>query len=97
MQLISFEDYVDALDDDAAAPKEKLKEIVEKQKQRATAEAKAAMMQQETLKQQQLHSDKLNEAAALIQKLINENVKLKQEKGENNNGVYSESIPQKSV
>ncbi len=44
MQLITFEDYVEALDDDSAAPKAKLKEILQKQKLRQSAQTQAQMM-----------------------------------------------------
>lgn len=43
MQLITFEDYVEALDDDSAAPKAKLKEILAKQKLRQSAQMQAQM------------------------------------------------------
>jgi len=64
-QLISFEDYVEALDDDAAAPKAKLKEILEKQKLRAQQQLAA---QQEQMMQQ----DALAKANATIEQLLRE-------------------------
>jgi hypothetical protein len=76
MQLISFEDYVDALDDDAAAPKDKLLQITQKQKLRAEAQlqAKQIVNNQQKLQSAQAEGEetKLGKASAMIQQLLGE-------------------------
>ncbi|MEL7569794.1 MAG: hypothetical protein AAGU14_04445 [Eubacteriaceae bacterium] len=78
MQLINFEDYVDALDDDSAAPKAKLKQITQKQKLRSDAQMQAKQMinnQQKMQLNAQVQSqeaDQMGKASEMIQQLMGE-------------------------
>ena len=68
--IISFEDYVEALPDDASAPKSKLQRIVDKQ--RAMAQQSDMQLAYE---QQRMQENQDNIAA--MQSLMQENAKLK--------------------
>lgn len=68
--LISFEDYVEALPDDASAPKSKLQRIVDKQRSQAMASQEQLAMEQAQMQQNQ-------DNIAAMQSLMQENAKLK--------------------
>jgi hypothetical protein len=81
MQLISFEDYVAALDDDSVAPKAKLKEILQKQQLKAQAQMQAKTLINQQQKQennaQAMQQKQLGRAAAMVEQLMNEATELK--------------------
>lgn len=68
--LISFEDYVEALPDDASAPKSKLQRIVDKQRMNMQASQEQLMMEQAQMQQNQ-------DNITAMQSLMQENAKLK--------------------
>lgn len=77
--LISFEDYVEALPDDASAPKSKLQRIVDKQKMNM-------MASQEQLAMEQMQMQQNQDNIAAMQGLMQENAKLKAALAEVGNG-----------
>lgn len=78
MQAISFEEYVNALDDDAAMPKGKLQDILDKRaeeqrKQEELAAAMAAMQQEIQQKNQEIGKlgESLNTSTNILNQLTN--------------------------
>lgn len=90
---ITFEQYVDALDDDAIAPKEKFKNIVDDNKLKEAAAIQAKLeMNQKILNQGQpggqtpVSNPENEKSAAIIEQLMNENANLKSQIGERTDG-----------
>lgn len=98
MQLITFEEYVAALDDDSVAPKAKLKEILQKQQLKAQAQqqAKDIIRQQQAQAQtaQQSESDK---AKTLIREMMADNMQMKTNGQELADDANEEEIPAEKI